>query len=319
MEKKINLAVLGPGKIAEVVMNAIKGKVDVINYAVASRDILRANSFKEKHSFLKAYGSYEELYKDPNIELVYIATPHAFHYEQMKQCILNKKNIICEKAFTIGAKQAEEVLALAKNNGVFVTEAMVPAYLPSRILIKELIESKEIGDLVSYKGVFANNLMHVERVINKSLGGGALFDIGIYPLYFAISTFGSNFKIKDISIKQLNDVDITTEFTLAYPNGFNANIYTSVETDTGIYADIVGTKGRIHIENIARPSQITIYNQDGKVIRVIDSIRLTSGYEYEFQAAVDAVKNKKLECEEMRHQDTLILMQTMDYVLKRLK
>src|SRR5690606_32612409 len=104
-----------------------------------------------------------------------------------------------------------------------------PAYLPSRKLIKELIESKEIGDLISYKGVFANNLMHVERVVNKSLGGGALFDIGIYPLYFAISTFGSNFEIKDVNIKQLNDVDITTEFKLEYSNGFEANIYTSVE------------------------------------------------------------------------------------------
>lgn len=318
MDKKINFAVIGPGNIAEVVLQAMKGKVDVINYAVASRDIDRANNFKEKHGFLKAYNSYEALYRDRNIDLVYIATPHAFHYEQMIQCILNKKNIICEKAFTIGSKQAEEVLTLAKTHSVFVTEAMLPAYLPSRTFIKELIKSKEIGDLVSYKGVFANNLMHVERVVNKSLGGGALFDIGIYPLYFAISTFGIDFKIEDIKIKPLNGVDITTEFTLTYANGFNAHIFTSVEESAGIYADIFGTKGRIHIENIARPSKITIYDLDDKEVRVIDAIRSTSGYEYEFQAAVDAIKNKKIECDQMRHQDTLILMQSMDYVLAHL-
>lgn len=317
MDKKINFAVIGPGNIAEVVLNSIKGKVDIVNYAVASRDIDRANRFKEKHGFLKAYGSYEELYKDSNIDLVYIATPHAFHYEQMIECIKNKKNIICEKAFTIGAKQAKEVLDLAKTYGVFITEAMVPAYLPSRILIKELLDSKEIGDLVSYNGVFANNLMHVERVVNKSLGGGALFDIGIYPLYFAISTFGTDFKIEDVNIKALNGVDLTTIFTLKYPNGFNATIYTSVEEDCGIYADIIGTQGRIHIENVARPSKIIIYDLDDNVIKVIDSIRPIPGYEYEFQAAVDAIKNKRLECEQMRHQDTLILMKTMDCVLNQ--
>jgi predicted dehydrogenase len=318
MDKKINFAVIGPGKIAEVVLNSIKGKVDVINYAVASRDIKRAIMFKEKHGFLKAYGSYEDLYKDSNIDLVYIATPHAFHYEQMINCIINKKNIICEKAFTIGLKQAQEVLTLAKTNGVFVTEAMVPAFLPSRVLIKELIESKVVGDLVSYKGVFANNLIHVDRVVNKSLGGGALYDIGIYPLYFSITTFGKDFRIEDVKIKQLNGVDITTEFNLVYQNGFNAKIYTSIEEDAGIYADIIGTKGRMHIENIARPSKITIYDFDGNRIKVIDSIRLTPGYEYEFQAAVEALKNKRLECDQMNHQDTLFLMQTMDKVLNYL-
>lgn len=254
MDKKINFAVLGPGKIAEVVINAIKGKVDVVNYAVASRDIERANSFKKKHGFIKAYGSYEELYKDSNVDLVYIATPHAFHYDQMLECIKNKKNIICEKAFTIGIKQAEEVIKLARENNVFVTEAMILAYLPSKKLIKELIDSKIIGDLISYKGVFGSKLMHVDRVMNKALGGGSLFDIGIYPLYFAISTFGKNFKLQDVKIKELNGVDITTEFNLVYPNGFIANIYSTVEEDSELYGEIIGSKGKIHIENIDRPS-----------------------------------------------------------------
>lgn len=319
MKKKINFAVLGPGKIAEVVLNAIKGKVDMVLFAVASRDQARANAFKEKHGFLKAYGSYEELYNDDEVDLVYIATPHAFHYEQMIECIKLKKNVICEKAFTLSSAQAEEVLTLAKENGVFVTEAMVPAYLPSRDIIRELLDTKVIGDLISYKGVFANSLMHVERVVNKSLGGGALYDIGIYPLYFAISTFGPNFKINDIKIKQLQDVDITTSFTLEYPNGFKAEIYTSVEEDKGIYCDIFGTNGRIHIENVARPSKIIIYDNEGNEIRTIDSLRPTTGYEYEFQAAAKAVASGFLECNEMKHQDTLLLMHTMDYVLQHLK
>ena len=318
MNKKINFAVLGPGKIAEVVLNAIKEKVDFAYYAVASREINRAIAFKSKHGFLKAYGSYEELYLDEQVDLVYIATPHAFHYEQMKECITHGKHVICEKAFTLNSKQAEEVLSLAKKHNVLVAEAMLTAYLPSRNLIRNLLDSKEIGDVVSYNGVFANSLMHVERVVTKSLGGGALLDIGIYPLYFAISMFGTNFEVKDIQIKQYQGIDASTTFTLSYPNGFTANIYTSIEEEKGIYGDIIGTNGRIHIENIARPSEIIIYDKLGNVKRNLSSIRNTSGYEYEFQTVLKALLNGKLECSEMTHQDTIILLQTMDQVLKDL-
>lgn len=131
---------------------------------------------------------------------------------------------------------------------------MILAYLPSKKLIKKLTDSKIIGDLISYKGVFGSKLMHVDRVMNKALGGGSLFDIGIYPLYFAISTFGKNFKLQDVKIKELNGVDITTEFNLVYPNGFIANIYSTVEEDSELYGEIIGSKGKIHIENIDRPS-----------------------------------------------------------------
>src|SRR5690554_6492327 len=197
MKETINLAVLGPGNIAQVVMEAIQGKVDIHFYAVASRDIKKAQAFQAKYGFEVAYGSYEELYQDDNVDLVYIATPHAFHYQQMKECIKHKKNILCEKAFTLNLKEAEEILDLAKEHQVFVSEAMLTAYLPSRKLIQDILDSKIIGELLEYKGVFANKLMHVERVVTKSLGGGSLLDIGIYPLYFAISTFGKDFKLED--------------------------------------------------------------------------------------------------------------------------
>ncbi len=313
--KKIKFAVLGPGRIAEIVLNAIKEKVDFTYYAVASRDINRATSFMNKHGFSKAYGSYEELYRDELVDLIYIATPHAFHYEQMKECIIHKKHVICEKPFTINATQTEEVLSLANKNKVLVAEALMTAYLPSRNVIKNILDSKEIGDLISYNGVFAYPLMHVERVVTKSLGGGTLLDIGIYPLYFAISMFGTNFEIKDIQIKQLNDIDSSTSFNLYYPNGFRANIYTSIEEDKGAYGDVFGTNGRIHIENICRPSKIIIYDQFGNVKR---SISFENGYEYEFQAVLNALTNGKLECPEMTQKDTLFLMKTTDKILNKM-
>lgn len=316
MKQTLNLAVLGPGKIAEVVMEAIKGKVDLHFYAVASRDINRAKAFQEKHHFEVAYGSYEELYLDDAVDLIYIATPHAFHFAQMKECIKHKKNILCEKAFTLNLAETEEILSMAKEYQVFVAEAMLTAYLPSKKLLQDILKTGIIGELVEYKGVFANKLMHVERVVNKSLGGGSLLDIGIYPLYFAISTFGKDFFIENIQIKPFQGIDETAQFTLKYPNGFKANIYSSISEDAGIYCEILGTKGRMYIENVARPSKIVIYDIDGKIIRKYENIRETSGYEYEFIACVDAIQQDKIETPYMQHEDTRILMKTMEQVLK---
>ena len=107
---KLNLAVLGPGKIADVVINNIKNIVDINLYAVASRSLDRAVKFKEEHGFTKAYGSYQDLYNDDDIDLIYITTPHSFHFEQMKEAILHNKNILCEKAFTLNYKDAKEII-----------------------------------------------------------------------------------------------------------------------------------------------------------------------------------------------------------------
>lgn len=319
MRKTLNLAVLGPGKIAEVVMEAIKGKVDINPYAVASRDILRAKMFQEKHHFQIAYGSYEDLYLDENVDLIYIATPHAFHYQQMKECIIHKKNVLCEKAFTLNLKETQEIIDLARENQVFVAEAMLTAYLPSRKLLQDILASKQIGDVLTYKGVFANNLMHVDRVVDKSLGGGSLLDIGIYPLYFAISTFGKEFEVQDIQIQTFQEIDEKTQFTLHYPNGLQATVYASISEDLGMYCEIVGTKGRLHIENVARPSKITVYDNEGNLVRNYENIRDTSGYEFEFIACIDAIQKGKIETPYMTHDDTRILMETMDKVLATIR
>ncbi|MFA5543228.1 MAG: Gfo/Idh/MocA family oxidoreductase [Bacilli bacterium] len=312
---KLNLAVLGPGKIAEVVINSIKDKVDINLYAVASRDINRALAFKQKHEFLKAYGSYQDLYKDKEVDLIYITTPHAFHYEQMKECVLHKKNIICEKAFTLNYEDTIEIIELAKKNNVFVGEAMLTAYLPSRKMVKEIIENEDIGDIITYNGVFANNLMHVERVTNKDLGGGSLFDIGIYPLYFAYQLFGNDYKITNVNIKKYNNIDEECSFTLEFSNGLKANIFSSISRDLGIYCDIIGTKGRIRVENVARPSEIIVYDSNNKIIKKYSNIRSTSGYEYEFIETINSIKHKLIENSSMTHQDTLEIMKIISSVL----
>ena len=314
-KRKLNLAVLGPGTIADVVINNIKNIVDINLYAVASRSLDRAVKFKEEHGFTKAYGSYQDLYNDDDIDLIYITTPHSFHFEQMKEAILHNKNVLCEKAFTLNYKDAKEIIDLASTHHVFVAEAMLTAYLPSRKLIKDLIASGIIGNIIEYNGVFANNLMHVERVVNKELGGGSLFDIGIYPLYFAYLLFGDDFKITNIKLKKYNDIDEECSFTLEYTNNIKANIFSSISKDLGIYCDIIGTKGRIRIENVARPSSITIFNENNDIVKEYKDLRSTSGYEYEFFESINSINNNLIENVSMNHKNTLDIMRIISSVL----
>ena len=130
MEKQINLGILGPGNIASVVADAIKDVEGLNKYAIASRDYKKAESFAARHGYSKAFGAYEEMLADEALDLVYIATPHAFHYEHMMMCIKYKKNIICEKAFCLNKKDAEEVIEAARANNVFVCEALLTGFLP---------------------------------------------------------------------------------------------------------------------------------------------------------------------------------------------
>lgn len=317
--KQIKLGIIGPGSIADVVMEAIAGKVDLIRYAVASRDINKAQEFAKKHQFQKSYGSYQELYEDKEVDLVYIATPHAFHYEQMKEAIQYKKHILCEKVFVLHKAQAEEIFRLSKENQVYVAEAMLTPYLPSTQKIKTLLEQGVIGKVLEYKGVFANDLMHVERVVTKSLGGGALLDIGIYPLQFAFSLFGHTYELQNIKIQTYHEIDQSTAFTLEFSSGVKAHIYTSIHENLGIYCEIIGTKGRMFVENVARPSAIHIYDANDVLQQSFEDIRNTSGYEYEFQATVDAISSNQLENAYMRHQDSIYLMDCMDQVLKSIR
>jgi len=312
--KKLNLGIIGPGKIAATIAKALDNIKGINKYSVASRSIERAQEFKNNFGFIKAYGSYKEMLEDDNVDLVYIATPHSFHYQNMLMCIEHKKNIICEKAFCLNEKQASEVIKKAKENNVFICEALCTAFLPSVKILNDLLESNIIGEVTSSYSVFGANLLGVERVIKKELGGGALLDIGIYPLFFTLNTFGFNCVIEDVKMKMYNDVDESEIVTLSYPNKVKCIIEASIRDNLGMYSDIFGTKGKIHIENIGRPEFIDVYDNDNNLIKHIDNLRNTSGYEYEFISCMNAINSDKLETDEMTHDKTLKLLEFMDKI-----
>ena len=179
----VNIAILGAGNIAVKMAHTINGMVAAGNhslapYAVAARDEARAQQFAHDYGFQKAYGSYEEMLADPKVDLVYVATPHSHHYEHMRLCLSCGTNVLCEKAFTVNASQAEAVTNMAYEKGLYVAEAIWTRYLPSRKMIDELIASGAIGTPRVLTANLAYPLEHVERMLRPELAGGALLDLG---------------------------------------------------------------------------------------------------------------------------------------------
>lgn len=216
----MKIGIIATGIMAQTFTDTLCRLKEVELYAVASRNIVKAEEFKNKNHFEKAYGSYDELIEDKNVELVYIATPHIFHYEIMKKCLENKKAILCEKAFTINSLQAKEIKCLSKENNTFVAEALWPRYMPSRNIINDTINSGIIGNVK----VLTANLSYVinmnKRITDINLGGGALLDVGVYGLNFALMHFGKN--ISNITTScQFTDggVDGQESITLHYQDG----------------------------------------------------------------------------------------------------
>ena len=170
----MKLGILGAGGIASTMAKTVAGMKDVEAYAVAARDLERARVFAQKYEVKKAYGSYEEMLADDEVELVYIATPHSHHYLHAKMCLEVGKHVLCEKAFTVNAEQAQKLFDLAKEKKLLITEAIWTRYMPSRKMINDIIESGVIGEVTAVTANLSYTVSHVERVRKPELAGGAL-------------------------------------------------------------------------------------------------------------------------------------------------
>ena len=180
----MNIGFIGAGRIANTLASTMARMEDVNLYAVAARDLDRAQAFAAQYGFDKAYGSYAEMLRDPNVELVYIATPHSHHFEHMKLCIESGKNVLCEKAFTLNAAQARQIAALAKAKGVYVAEAIWTRYMPSRAMINEVLASGIIGNISTLTCNLSYPVTYKERIVQPELAGGALLeDIRLFDVF----------------------------------------------------------------------------------------------------------------------------------------
>lgn len=316
----MNLAILGAGGIARKMAETVKGMLesgsrDATLYAVAARDEDRARDFAAHYGIPHAYGSYEDMLRDPDVDLVYVATPHSHHAAHMKLCIEHGKAVLCEKAFTATAAQAEEVLALAASRGVMVTEAIWTRYMPSRRLIESLLHEGVIGTPRVLTANLGYAIEQVPRIRQPELAGGALLDLGVYVLNFAGMFFGADVTRMESSVEMMDTgVDRQETITLHYGDGRMASLIATSACNTDRQCTICGDKGYLTVDNVNNPQEIRLYDlsRSGTPVRVIPVPRQVSGYEYEVEACARALREGALECPDMPHAETLRIMRQMD-------
>ena len=309
----MKLGILGTGYIAEMVAPALAALPEITCYAAASRTPGKAEAFAREHGFEKAYTSYEEMLSDPEVELVYVATPHSHHFEHMMLCLEYGKHVICEKAFTLNARQAETVFAAAKQKGLYVAEAIWTRYMPSRKMLNELLDSGIIGTPNTLTANLSYPISGVPRIFDPALAGGALLDIGVYGLNFALMHFGSDIVRVESSVSKMETgVDGMETITLFYRDGRMAVLTHSVYCRSDRQGCIHGDKGYVVVENINNPQSISVYDCADCLLARYDVPEQINGYEYEFREAVRCIGEGKSEPDSMPHGDTLEVMELMD-------
>ena len=314
---KFNVGIMGTGNIAAVMAETLNRMKGVKLYAVASREKVKADVFAGQHGVKKAYGSYEELVKDNKVELIYIATPHSEHYENARLCLENNKPVLCEKSFTANAAQAEELFKLAREKHVFITEAIWTRYMPMLKTIREVIGSGVIGDPKTLTANLGYVIDKVERILSPALAGGALLDVGVYPINFAMMIFGNDIeKVRSSCTYTDTGVDRQNTVTLQYGDGKYAVLNSSMESLSDRKGIIYGTKGFAIVENINNFESITVYDASYKKAAEYKRPKQISGYEYEVEASIRAIRAGKIQCEEMPHEEILRVMKLMDSLRK---
>lgn len=309
----MKIGIMGAGRIAVILADTMNKIPEVECYGVASRDLEKAKIFAEEHGFQHAFGSYEEMLADENVELIYIATPHSHHYRHMKMCLDYGKHVLCEKSFTVNEKQAAEIFRIAEDKKLLVTEAIWTRYMPSRKMINDLLDEKVVGDVRKMTANLNYPLLNKERIVKPELAGGALLDVGIYPLNFAYMHFGDNVQ-KIVSAAQMTSAGVDGEngMILLYEDGRMAVLNSGIHGKSDSEGVFYGSTGCMIVENINNPESIKIYDTDRNFIREIKVHEQISGYEYEIIETISCIEEGKLECPSMPHEETLRMMRIMD-------
>lgn len=314
----MKIGILGVGGISETVAPTLMKLKDIECYAAASRTLSKAQCFAKKYGFEKAYGSYDELLNDPEVELIYVATPHSLHYEHMMQSIAHGKPVLCEKAFTLNAEQAAEIQTESERHQIFAAEAMWTRYMPSRALIQQIIDSGIIGKISTMTANLSYPISQVPRITDPGLAGGALLDVGVYGLNFALMHFGADIERVESSV-QFTDtgVDGTESITLFYADGRMAVLTHGIYARSDRKGIFHGDKGYIVVENINNPQSISVFNTKDELIQHYDIPEQISGYEYEFEEAVRCIQEGKRESDSMPLSESIRLMQLADTIRRQ--
>lgn len=316
MQTKIRWGILGTGSIARRIAAAVQFVDDAELVAVGSRTQESADKFGDEFSIPHRHASYEALVGDPDVDVIYVSTPHPFHKENSLLALEAGKAVLCEKPFTMNAAEAMDVVGLARIKRLFLMEAMWTRYLPVMVKVRELIAQGAIGEVRMLNADFgfrANPINPTSRTFDLALGGGAVLDVGVYPISLASMLFGTPSDV--VSAVHLGEtgVDEQNVVVLKYPAGQLAITSSAVRTTTPQEAFIMGTEGRIHIAaEWWRGQQLTL--KAGGKDEVFDVPYEGNGFNYEVEEVGRCLRAGLLESPIMPLDETISIMRTMDTV-----
>ena len=312
-EHIMRVGIIGTGWIAEKAAITLNGLKECACYAVGSRTKEKAEAFAQQWNIPKAYGSYSELIADPDVDLVYIGTPHSHHFDVTKEALLAGKPCLVEKAFMANARQTEEILRIAKEQQVFLAEAIWTRYQPAVGIVRNLIDSGRIGTLRLVTATLGYSMGEKPRIMRPDLCGGALLDLGVYALNFVRMFFPADIvSIDSQCVKSKTGMDLTNAMTLVLADGMLCNLQSSAACVGDNIGVIAGTDGNLIIDNINNPQRITVNTHDREFVEDILVPKQITGYEYQFIACRKALVEGLLEPREMPHEETLFIMRLMD-------
>ena len=316
MTQTIRWGILGTGRIAHIFATGLRSTPDAELVAVGSRTMETADRFGDEFNVPRRHPSYEELASDPDVDVVYVSSPHTAHLENSLLCINAGKAVLCEKPFTINAREAEQLITAARARGVFLMEAMWPRFLPAMARVRELLMENAIGEvrmLASDFG-FRTAFNPKGRLFDLALGGGALLDVGVYPVSLSSMIMGEPDRVCGLASLGETGVDEQSAMILGYPSGQLAILYTAIRTTTPHETQIMGSDGMIRIHAPAfKPTMLTI-SRTGTSPETIELPIEGNGYYYEAAAVGAALRAGKLEHEIMPLDETLAIMRTMDRI-----
>lgn len=317
-EKRWGWGLIGPGRFA-CEFAAELARIDRAKpVAVASRNLERAQEFARKFGFERAFGSYEELIHDPEVEIVYIVLPHVFHKQIAELALAAGKAVMCEKPLTPTGAESRALCATAEEHGAFLMEAMKTGFMPGVQQAKAWIEAGEIGEprLLKADFTFPGPSDPEDRLMNPKLAGGSVLDVGIYPLYLSQHLFGEIDSVQALGDLTETGVDHTAVINLRHSNGVCSALTSSFQAPESLDATILGTKGQIHLPTFHAATTATLTPLEGKPTTFRDKkCRMLTT---EIHAVMDALDEGRIESPGHTHEDSIKLADLMDEVLRQI-
>lgn len=312
--------ILGTGYIADLQTADLLSHGFTVQ-AVGSRSAAPAAEFAGRFGIASAHGSYEDLVTDPEVDLVYISTPHPFHYENALLALNAGKHVLIEKPFAMNAWQAREIVDLAEAKGLVVLEAMWTRYLPHMVRIRELVRSGALGEVRTVIADHNQNLPKdpLHRLNDPALGGGALLDLGVYPVSFAFDVLGAPASIRAVASMTSTGVDRQTAMIFEYGDGQQALLHCALDTAGPNRAAIIGTAGRIEIESVwYTPTPFTRYDSAGNVVERLDEPVTGRGMQYQAWEIERLIAAKATANDILPPRDSVLVLEAMDEVRRQI-